>query len=792
MYTINFDELPYTSPGSSTTANLSDPTEYTSGSFKITGEKLAHLYSNDDGWAGSSSLLDNTRYATMTISRIDGGIFSINQIDLSHLNSGDFSPLSVTFTGNKIDGTITTQTMYVSSLSPQFERFYFNSNFQSLTSVSFCQNDPFFQIDNIVLSSAEDENQTPQLNSSLANRSVTETSAFSFQIPTGSFSDPDGDNLTYSAKQSDGSALPSWLRFNSSTQTFSGTAPSNSSDYTIRVTASDTWGASVSSDFVLRTRTPSVANAITMTAVNGDTHTSEGGDTVRYTLALSNPLTEGSLKVTLDTLDTSEGKFLVDGQALSRQSLVFDKDHQRYTITVQGIQDYTADGTCSYQISAQAMSGATPPVGAAGTWISAIRDFNGGTQGDNAHYETLYNNPDLTSDGKDRDVAVYLVGDSGAPRDDHLVGNDGPDRLYGQFMPDLLDGGIGNDRLYGGYDDDLLYGRSGNDQLYGEQDDDYLNAGSGDDTLDGGSGADTMIGGAGNDTYYVDNSQDSISDQGNVSDIDTVIITQTIRYTLPTNVENASLDSGSGDSGLVGNQLDNVLTGNDSNNSLSGGAGSDTLNGGDGEDFLNGGSGNDTYIVDDRNDTVVDSLGIDTVKENLRSYALPNGIEKMVHTGSGNTVGIGNALGNVIVSGSGQDTLSGGTGNDTISGGAGNDTLNGGVGSDYLTGGNGNDRFRFNSPNDGVDIITDFTRGSDKLLFVSSAFGNLNATRLGNGRFISNNTGTASGSGAQFIFNVRNQTLMYDSNGSQRGGSVAISTLNVRTLSSSDFLFVAS
>ena len=47
--------------------------------------------------------------------------------------------------------------------------------------------------------------------------------AFSYAFPANTFSDADSDTLTYTATQSDDSALPSWLTFTASTRTFSGT-----------------------------------------------------------------------------------------------------------------------------------------------------------------------------------------------------------------------------------------------------------------------------------------------------------------------------------------------------------------------------------------------------------------------------------------------------------------------------------------------------------------------------------------------------------------------------------------
>lgn len=73
--------------------------------------------------------------------------------------------------------------------------------------------------------------------------------------------------------------------------------------------------------------------------------------------------------------------------------------------------------------------------------------------------------------------------------------------------------------------------------------------------------------------------------------------------------------------------------------------------------------------------------------------------------------------------GSGNDVLEGWSGNDVLLGGANNDVLAGGQGKDVLTGGAGNDRFNFNGLNHlgtsraTQDVITDFTRGQDKIDF---------------------------------------------------------------------------
>lgn len=72
----------------------------------------------------------------------------------------------------------------------------------------------------------------------------------------------------------------------------------------------------------------------------------------------------------------------------------------------------------------------------------------------------------------------------------------------------------------------------------------------------------------------------------------------------------------------------------------------------------------------------------------------------------------------------GADLLRGGKGADTIDGGAGNDTLSSGHGADVLTGGAGADVFRIDGSAKtlaGLDQITDFTHGEDRLVFHDAA-----------------------------------------------------------------------
>ncbi len=87
----------------------------------------------------------------------------------------------------------------------------------------------------------------PVVAAAIADQSADTDTAFSFTIPAGSFTDPNGDVLTYTAKLTGGAALPSWLSFNATTRTFSGTPDAgDEGTLSIVVTASD--GSETASD----------------------------------------------------------------------------------------------------------------------------------------------------------------------------------------------------------------------------------------------------------------------------------------------------------------------------------------------------------------------------------------------------------------------------------------------------------------------------------------------------------------------------------------------------------------
>ena len=83
-------------------------------------------------------------------------------------------------------------------------------------------------------------NNAPTVATEIPDRTATADAAFSYAFPADTFTDADGDTLTYTATKSDDSALPAWLSFAAATRTFSGTPQATDVEtVSVKVTASD-------------------------------------------------------------------------------------------------------------------------------------------------------------------------------------------------------------------------------------------------------------------------------------------------------------------------------------------------------------------------------------------------------------------------------------------------------------------------------------------------------------------------------------------------------------------------
>ncbi len=262
---------------------------------------------------------------------------------------------------------------------------------------------------------------------------------------------------------------------------------------------------------------------------------------------------------------------------------------------------------------------------------------------------------------------------TGTKGDDKLFVNvSNSTTVYADEGYDAMQGSSGKDIFYGGTEDDTIYGYDGPDILLGEAGDDDIFGGTGNDSLYGGIGDDFIQGEAGDDFM-----------QGN----------EGFDW----------LEGGDGNDSVSGGADNDIVAGNGGTDTLLGGEGDDILDGGLGGDVLDGGNGDDVYIVDNALDTIINETatsGYDEVDAGV-SINLPNEIENLVLTGTGNITGAGNSLNNILVGNDQKNIINGLGGDDDIYGTAGDDTLRGSTGNDYLNGG-GTDLFG--------QVVIDFDR----------------------------------------------------------------------------------
>lgn len=315
--------------------------------------------------------------------------------------------------------------------------------------------------------------------------------------------------------------------------------------------------------------------------------------------------------------------------------------------------------------------------------------------------------------------------------------------------------------------DDTVYGNGGNDLLIGHGGADYLDGGEGDDIF--------VIGGFGSGVQGTT----SKADDGNKEWIAT-------------------------------------------------GAKHDVIIGGDGVDTLRITTGigadtkaNGTVVLNDANfqSMEVVQVGGTVGRLNVENTDLQLLNDHYYFKANGSVADLSNTLGNnggtinnVVVDASGvttnglrfegnadQQTFIGTTQADVFVGNGGNDTLTGGGGADtfvfgkvyeqVVTGASDTVQAYTNTAFDltGVDTITDFTRGIDKLelhLDQYSQLAGFNASMLR-----VNSTGTAQDANDYLVYNSTTKTLSYDADGNGSGAAVDIAVLTgVNTLSTSDFV----
>ncbi|HAV4464771.1 putative Ig domain-containing protein [Acinetobacter baumannii] len=581
-------------------------------------------------------------------------------------------------------------------------------------------------------------NHAPTVNAAIPIITSNQGAVFSYKFASNVIIDQDAwDYLSYkitlTTKDSNGQyePIPSWLSFDVTTQTLSGTPPSSVvGNLSFFYWGTDMYGYGTGTSFTLKVNPPNQAPTVL------------------------NPIADQSVT------DAKAFNYTVPSTTFKD----LDGDTLTYTATLE-------DGSplppwLTFNASTNVLSGTSPDYAGALNIKITAKDTANQTVSDIFKLTFVVQN--LTVNGTSSIDTLY-----GASGNDTITGLAGNDVLYGQSGNDTLNGGTGNDTMYGGKGDDIFVidsstdivnenanegidtvqssityslgnnvenltltgttaingtGNALNNTLLGNSAINTLTGGAGDDYLDGGAGNDKLLGGLGNDVYVVDSTTDTITENTNEG-IDTV--RSSVTYTLGNNLENLTL-TGTTAINATGNALNNTLIGNSAVNTLTGGAGDDYLDGGAGNDKLLGGLGNDVYVVDSTTDTITENTneGIDTVRSSV-TYTLGNNLENLTLTGTTAINATGNALNNTLIGNNEVNILNGGAGNDILDGQGGNDQFTGGTGSDTLiyqlliaseaTGGNGTDSW------------SDFTVGN-----VST---NMNADKIDFGDLLINFTG---------------------------------------------------
>jgi Ca2+-binding RTX toxin-like protein len=590
-------------------------------------------------------------------------------------------------------------------------------------------------------------NDAPILQQPIIDQQASQNQAFTFTIPSNSFIDVDaGDTLTYSATQENGSSLPSWLVFNTTTRIFSGTpTQANAGILSLKVTATDNAGAKASDVFII-------------SVGGGDIIGTEQADTLIGTNGNDNIIGLGGN----DTIDGKEGNDTINGGA-GNDSLNGAEGDDTFLVfgAYEGNDTYNG-GTGNDIIKAQVN----------GAFIRLAGNFG-----------AINSIEEITADGR---INVTVAGDDG---DNNL--NFSATTLTNV----VVDGGNGNDTIVGNAQSNTIRGGAGNDSLDGAAGDDiFLVSGAYE-------GNDTYNGGTGNDTIKAQVNGAFIRLAGNFGASNSI---EEITADGKTSVTVAG-DDGDNNLNFTNTILTNVVVdGGNGNDTIVGNAQSNTIRGGAGNDFLDGAAGDDTFLVSgayEGNDTYNGGTGNDTIKAQVNgafirlagNFDLNNSIEIITADGKNDITIIGDdgnnnlnfsatTLTNVVIDG--------GNGNDTIFGSSQANTIRGGAGNDFITGGAGVDTFVLNKTS--IDTIADFTYG-EKLQVSSSEFGGLTAGSLATTQLLVGAGATAATTAAQrFIFNTIDKSLYFDSDGQNGSAAVRIGILaGLPTLNSSNFSIVA-
>jgi Ca2+-binding RTX toxin-like protein len=338
-----------------------------------------------------------------------------------------------------------------------------------------------------------DTNHEPVADLPIPDQNVFTSNTCTFQVPANAFTDADNDTLVYSVTVLDQDwgilDLPSWLHFDASSGTFSGT-PANGDvgSLMLMITATDPSGASAYSIFTLNVNAAidgtSSADVLNGTSGNDALNGFAGNDTLSG--GAGNDLLNGGLGADVMLGGAGNDTYIVDNavdkvmetttQTSSIDAGGIDTVRSSITWTLGNfVENLTLTGSVAINGTGNALAntiigndgnnildgkgGADTMAGGLGndTYVvdnagdTVIEQQNAGTDlvkvaisasggtytlTDNVENATLANT-----------VAFNLVGNG---LDNGLAGNSAANKLSGLGGDDTLNGGLGNDVLWGG------------------------------------------------------------------------------------------------------------------------------------------------------------------------------------------------------------------------------------------------------------------------------------------------------------------------------------------------------
>lgn len=249
-----------------------------------------------------------------------------------------------------------------------------------------------------------------------------------------------------------------------------------------------------------------------------------------------------------------------------------------------------------------------------------------------------------------------------------------------------------------------------------------------------------------------------------------------------------SLTGGTGDDFLAGGVGNDTIDGGDGNDSLYGESGNDVLLGGKGEDAIYGGTDADKIYGQANQDFIYGNDGDDSLYgESGNDIIIAGQGKDLLDGGTGNDKLFGQANNDFLFGQDGNDSLYGESNHDSIQGGAGDDLISGGSGDDTLMGEAGSDSFVFNSPNEGVDLITDFSVLDDTFVFSAAGFEGISLAGIIESEMFTVGT-AATSSEHRFIYDAGSGNLFYDSDGVENNQQIRLATLETAlALTNNDF-----